>query len=86
MDHATIFYSEPKTLKIPEFYTHEVAKLVFHYHLQPLASLLPNLFSKINQVSQKSTQLSSTANNPTLYIHSSLQNNQTSKKYQVPKC
>ena len=68
MDHATPFYFKLKVLRIPELYKLEVAKLVFHHHHQRLPPLLSNLFTKTNQVSQKSTHLSSTANNPTLYI------------------
>ena len=67
-DHATPFHFKLKILKIPESYKHEVAKLVFHSHHQRLSPLLSNLFTKTNQVSQKSTRLSSTANNPTLHI------------------
>ena len=39
-----------------------------HHHHQRLQPLKSNLFTKTDQVSQKSTRLSSTANNPTLYI------------------
>ena len=68
MDHATPFYSKLKILKIPESYKHEVAKLVFHHYHQRLPPLLSNLYIKTNQVSQKCTRSSSTANDPTLYI------------------
>ena len=57
-----------KFLKIPEFYEHKVAKLVFHHYHQHLPPLLLNLCVKTNQVSQKCTRSSSTANNPTIYI------------------
>ena len=57
MDHATPSYSELKILKIPELYKHEVAKLVYHHHHQRLPPPLRNLFTKTNQVSQKSTRL-----------------------------
>ena len=65
MDHATPFYSRLKILKIPK---HEVAKLVFYHYHHRLPPLLSNLYIKTNQVSQKCTRSSSTANNPTLYI------------------
>ena len=68
MDHATPFYSKLKLLKIPELNKHEVAKLVFHHYHQRLPPLLSNLYIETNQVSQKCTRSSSTANNPTLYI------------------
>ena len=68
MDHATSFYSKLKILKIPELNKPEVAKLVFHYYHQRLPPLLSNLYIKTNQVSQKCTRSSSTANNPTFYI------------------
>ena len=68
MDHATPFYSKLKILKIPELYKHEVTKLIFHHYHQRLPPLLSNLYIKTNQVSQKCTRSSSTANNPTLYI------------------
>ena len=55
MDHATPFYSKLKILKILELYKHVVAKLVFHHYHQRLPRLLSNLFTKTNQVSQKST-------------------------------
>ena len=55
MDHVTPFYSNLKILKIPKLYKYEVAKLVFPLHHQRLPPLLPNLFTKTNQVSQKST-------------------------------
>ena len=68
MDHATPFYSKQSIQKIPELYKHVVAKLVFHHHHQCLQPLLSNFFSKTNQVSRKSTSLSSIVNNPTLNI------------------
>ena len=68
MEHAIPFYSKLKIQKISELYKHEVAKLEFHHHHQRLPPLLSSLFAKTKQVSQKSTRLSSTANNPTLYI------------------
>ena len=83
VDHATLFYSKLKVLKISKLYKLEVAKLVFHHHHQRLPPLLSNLFTKTNQVSQKCTRLSSTAR--PYFIHSSLQNNETLKKHQVPK-
>ena len=58
MDHATPFHYKLKILKIPELYKDEVGKLVFHYHHQRLTPLLSNLFTKTNQVSQKSTRSS----------------------------
>ena len=68
MDHATLFYSKLKILKIPELYKHEGAKLVFYHYHHRLPPLLSNLYIKANQVSQKCTRSSSTAINPTLYI------------------
>ena len=62
MDHATPFYSKLKILKIPELYKHKVAKLVFHHYHQRLPPLLSNLYIKTNEVSQKCTRSSSTAN------------------------
>ena len=85
MDHATPFYSKLKILKIPELYKHEVAKLVFHHYHQRLPPLLSNLYIKTNQVSLKVYTFIKHCQQSYL-IHSSLQNNQTSKKHQVPRC
>ena len=45
MDHATLFYSKLKILKIPELYKHEVAKLVFHHYHQRLPPLYRQTFT-----------------------------------------
>ena len=66
MDHATPFYSKLKIQKILELCMHKVAKLVFHHYHQRLPLLLSKLYIKTNQVSQKCTRSSSTAN--TLHI------------------
>ena len=57
MDNATPFYYKLKILKIPDFYRHEVAKLVFYHHHQRLPSLPSKFFTKTNQNFQKPARL-----------------------------